>query len=119
MNVLKIRKSGTFYNVFDDDCYILYYLFGYSIKNNKIVFPKSALNKVINKLDEVKINYEVIGEDIKSNFKNLNKYLKFVDYGKNKYNKDIHFVNIMDKLDKVSSLKLEKILIAIENILDE
>ena len=41
-NVVKLRKSGTFYNTFDDDCYILYYLFGYGINNMKVGFPKSA-----------------------------------------------------------------------------
>ena len=50
MNVVKIRKSGTFYQVFDDDTYILYYLFGYNIINNRIGFPKSVINKVINRL---------------------------------------------------------------------
>lgn len=119
MNVVKIRKNGTFYNVFDDDCYILYFLFNYNIKNNKIGFPKSALNKVINKLDEFKINYEVLGEDIKNKFKNLNKYKKVVEFGKIKYNSDINFQNIIDKLKDVSDEKLERILMTIESILDE
>ena len=44
MNVVKIRKSGTFYQVFDNDIYIFYYLFNYNIKNNKVGFPKSVLN---------------------------------------------------------------------------
>ena len=119
MNVIKIRKSGTFYNVFDDDCYILYLLFNYNIKNYKIGFPKSALNKVINKLDELKINYEVIGEDLKGNYKKLNKYLKFLELGKVKYNKDINYQNIMDKLNNISEDKHDKILMTIESILDE
>ena len=33
MSVVKLRKSGTFYSVFDNDCYVLYYLFGYKINN--------------------------------------------------------------------------------------
>ena len=64
MNSVKIRKNGTFYNVFDKDMYILYFLLNYQIKNDKIGFPKSALNKVINILEENKISYEVIGENI-------------------------------------------------------
>jgi len=119
MNVVKIRKSGTFYTVFDDDCYIIYFLFNYNIKNSKIGFPKSALNKVINKLDELKINYEVVGVDLRGNYKNLNKYLKFVELGKIKYNSDINYQNIIDKLKDVSDEKLERILMTIESILDE
>ena len=46
MNAVKIRKSGTFYCVFDDDCYIVHFLLGYQINNQKVGFPASALNKV-------------------------------------------------------------------------
>ena len=119
MNCVKIRKSGTFYNVLDDDCYILYYLLGYDIKNYTVGFPKSALNKVINKLDECKINYLVIGENLGNNFRNLNKYNKILKSGKEKYNKEINYQNIINKLYKVSEDKLDKILKTIEEILDE
>lgn len=119
MNVVKIRKSGTFYQVFDDDSYILYYLFNYSIKNNKVGFPKSVLNKVINKLDDLKINYEVINENINNNFKNLNKYNKYRELGFNKYNKDIHYSNLIDKIKNIDEEKLDKILETIEGILNE
>ena len=119
MNNVKIRKSGTFYSVFDDDCYILYFLFGYKISNNKTGFPKSALNKVINKLDENKINYEVVGDTLKNNFKNLNKYQKFVKVGKEKYNNDINYQNIINKLSHANSSKLDKLLSTIEMILDQ
>lgn len=119
MNIVKIRKSGTFYSVFDDDCYILYYLFGYQIKHYKTGFPKSALNKIINAFSEKKINYEVIGEDNKGNFKNLNNYNKYLKLGKDKYNKDICYQNIIDKLYGASEDKLEKILKIIEDILNE
>lgn len=116
---IKIRKSGTFYSVFDDDCYVLYYLFGYNIKHSKTGFPKSALNKVINCLEENKINYEVVGEDIKGNFKTLNKYNKFYKLGLNKYEHDIHYEDIMGKLMNASEDKLDRILETIEVILDE
>lgn len=54
MKQLEIRKIGNFYYVFDDDCYVLYNLFKYKIQNNKTGFPISALNKVINTLEEKK-----------------------------------------------------------------
>ena len=119
MSIVKIRKNGTFYHVFDEDSYILYYLFGYNIKNEKVGFPKSVLNKVINKLEENKVNYLVVGENLNYDFKNLNKYAKYLKLGKEKYNRDIYYQNIMDKLCMVSEEKLDRILESIEAILDE
>ena len=119
MNVVKIRKSGTFYQVFDNDIYIFYYLFNYNIKNNKVGFPKSVLNKVINTLDDKKINYEVVGENINNNFKNVNKYNKYRELGFNIYNKDIHYSNLIDKIKNIDESKLNRILEVIENMLDE
>ena len=118
MNKVIIRKCGAFYNVFDDDCFILYFFFNYNIKNKKVGFPKSSLNKVINKLEEFKISYEIVGEETK-NFKNLNKYQKYIKLGLTKYNKDIKYQNITEKLYEVSEEKLEKILESIEKILNE
>ena len=119
MNVVKIRKSGTFYQVFDEDSYIFYYLFNYKIKNNKVGFPKSVFNKVINILDDKKINYEVIGENINNNFKNLNKYNKYKELGFNKYNHDIHYSNLIDKVKNINEDKLNKLLDIIERELNE
>ena len=71
-----VRKIGKFYNVFGDDCYLLYYLFDYKIKQNRKGFPSRAYNKVINKLEEQMIDYEIIGEGIKVSFKKKNNYNK-------------------------------------------
>ena len=119
MSVVKLRKSGTFYSVFDNDCYVLYYLFGYKINNYKMGFPKSAFNKVINTLEDNKISYEVIGENFSKNFKNLNKYNKFVGLGRKKYNNDTNYQDIMKKILKVSPEKLDQILSTIDTILNE
>ena len=94
MNAIKIRKNGTFYSIYDDDCYILYYLLNYQIKNNKVGFPKSALNKVISILEENKINYVILGGE--SNYRNL-----------------------VEKVKKVSPEKLDRILETISNIINE
>ncbi len=75
---MDIRKIGKFYNVFGDDCYLLYYLFDYKIKQNRTGFPSRAYNKVINKLEEQMIDYEIIGEGIKVSFKKKNNYNKYV-----------------------------------------
>ena len=55
---LVLVKNGSFYTTFNDDAYILNYLFGYKIVNNeKVGFPTSNITKVIDKLTTEKINY--------------------------------------------------------------
>ncbi len=106
---MKIRKIGKFYNVFDDDCYILYYLFDYKIKQNRTGFPSSAYNKVINKLEEQMIDYEIIGEGIKISFKKKNNYDKYVESGKDKYERKLKRQNLEGQLEKLSEQELKEL----------
>ena len=79
-NSLVLRQIGKFYNVLDDDCYILFYLFGYKISNYKSGFPFSALNKVKNELEEKKISFILKDKTgVKEfDFKRKNKYLFYL-----------------------------------------
>lgn len=115
---ITIRKHGWFYHVFDDDCYILYYLFDYKIINRKTGFPLSSLNKVINKLTDLSISYEVI-EEGKRDFKKLNKYSKYLKLGISKYDKDNKYLSIYSKLDSLDDTDLDKILEYIDGIINE
>lgn len=64
---LLIFKNGKFYNVYNDDAFIFHYLFNYKIlKDDKSGFPETGLVKVINTLDNEKINYQIIYKDRKS-----------------------------------------------------
>jgi len=119
-DTLLIFKNGTFYNTYKDDAIILNYLFGYKIlKDDKAGFPETSFTKVINELENRKINYQVITKDtnpIIKKFGNLNTYLKIL-------NKSLEFINIKDrvnriqeKLNNVTSVEtLEKILKVLEN----
>lgn len=115
---ITIRKHGWFYHVFDDDCYILYYLFDYKIINRKTGFPLNSLNKVINKLTDLSISYEVI-EEGKRDFKKLNKYNKYLKLGISKYDKDNKYLSIYSKLDSLDDTDLDKILEYIDGIINE
>ena len=115
---ITIRKHGWFYHVFDDDCYILYYLFDYKIINRKTGFPLNSLNKVINKLTDLSISYEVI-EEGKRDFKKLNKYNKYLKLGISKYDKDNKYLSIYSKLDSLDDTDLDKILKYIDGIINE
>ena len=59
-----IRKSGGFYSVFDDDAIVVSYLTGYKVVNGKAGFPINSLDKVINLLEDNKVNY-IVREGIK------------------------------------------------------
>lgn len=57
-------KAGNFYEVFNDDAFILNNLFNYKIKEFnfglRTGFPVIAYNKVLDKLNSFKINYLVL-----------------------------------------------------------
>ena len=58
-----IIKSGNFYYTFLDDTYILNYLFGYQIRENKIGFPLTAKAKVKSVLNRNNINLIEVIDD--------------------------------------------------------
>ena len=58
-----IIKSGNFYYTFLDDTYILNYLFGYQIRENKIGFPLNAKAKVKSVLNRNNINLIEVIDD--------------------------------------------------------
>ena len=64
------RKSGNFYQVFDDDAIILHSLFKYKIKDYRVGFPISSIDKVLEKLKEIHVDYKM-GEE-ETHFKDNN-----------------------------------------------
>lgn len=110
-----LLKNGGFYSVFGDSCYIMLYLFGYKIIDNRVGFPKSAYDKVVNKLDELCINYNDPIEGVNKDFKKKNKYNEFVVKGKNKYSITTRINGIIDKLSSLSESELDSILSYIED----
>lgn len=103
-NFLLIFKNGKFYNVYNDDAFIFYYLFGYKIlKDDKVGFPESGLVKVLNTIEDKKINYQIIYKDrnpIVKKYDKLNNYHKILGIA----------INYLEVRDKVTRLK---------NIIDE
>lgn len=109
-----LRKNGGFYCVYGDDTYILNYLFNYKIKDDKVGFPISVLDKVINGLEEKCINYELNNNLI--DFKNKNNYKKYYTLGKKKCNIDYRTNEIINKLNSLDEKKIDKILKYIEKL---
>lgn len=110
-----LLKNGGFYSVFGDSCYIMLYLFGYKIIDNRVGFPKSVYDKVVNKLDELCINYNDPIEGVNKDFKKKNKYSEFVAKGKNKYSITTRINGIIDRLSNLSENELDSILSYIED----
>ena len=108
-----IKTNGKFYNVYEIDAYIFNYLFKYKvIDNNKVGFPDSVYNKIINTLEDNTINYNVIFRDkdnIIKDFKNRNNYLKFKDRALEKIDIDNKVNMIIDKIKKCNKNDLERI----------
>ena len=97
-------KIGKFYNVYGRDSYIMYYLFGYKLKEIENIstcgFPVDSINKVMAKLENTKINYLLI--DRRNNYdvdqmldnKNLNTYIKT-------YEKAKEYINAKNRVNKI------------------
>ena len=102
-----IIKCGNFYEVFNEDSYVIHNLCNYKVRivgdNRKLGFPILAYNKVIDNLNKKKVNYIIVNEDKyiknKINRNNYNSYLEYTD-------------SIQDRIDliynKLNKLKDEK-----------
>jgi len=105
-----IQKQGIFYNVYGIDTYIINYIFNYQIKyyNKTFKIGFTNINKVINELNRLKINYIVI-DYIRKKFKNNNYYKYNIDNIK-------RINNIISKLktkilDELILTQIEKMLL--------
>ena len=103
-NYLILIKSGVFYITFNEDAGIMNSIFSYQIKNNKVGFPINGLDKVLQKLETLKVNNLIIDEEEKINEYNKNNYLMYF----NKVKKDL-FQNSLNEL------LLERIKYILEN----
>lgn len=64
-STLVLIKVGSFYVSYGMDAFVFSYLFSYQIKNDKVGFPLTALDKVLVELEDKKLSYLVInGEDM-------------------------------------------------------
>lgn len=99
---LILYKIGNFYNVIGVDIYIMKYIFDYKIIINnsieKIGFPMSNLNKVMDELNKLKINYLTI--DKEEGIAKVNYKKRFKDNNYNKYY--INSKSYCDKKDKIN-----------------
>ena len=116
------KNDGKFITCYNDDAYILHSIFGYKLvgegKNDKLVFPSTVIDKIIDKLDSLSINYEIYYKkelESSKDFKKKNNYQKYLEQG-------LLQVEIDKKVDlikyKLSRLDLKEVNKELEKILD-
>ena len=110
------RKSGNFYSVFDDDAIILHSLFKYKIKDNRVGFPISSIDKVTDKLKELHIDYKL--DDIITHFED-DKYDNYLIESKNKNSLDYKIKEIEEKISNANYNDLNKLIELIDNFFNE
>ena len=101
-----IIKSGNFYYTFLDDTYILNYLFGYQIRENKIGFPLTAKAKVKSVLNRNNINLIEVIDDYAYilESKNNNAYQETLKAAKS----NILISNMLNNLMSAIEIKVKK-----------
>lgn len=109
-----------FYNSFNIDAYILNFLLGFKVLDSgKCGFPESSLVKVLDLLDEKKIDYQIIytyQEPTIKEFGKLNKYKHFYDIAINNMDKKKRIDLLIEKISNANSDEVEKILKVLENV---
>ena len=119
---VKIVKSGIFYNVYGDDAFILNYLLNFKVRiANKTGFPEKSLEKVINTLEDNRVNYIVYENNLVTNKNTFSKnnYNKILKKAKINYLKNEELNTIIDKLKNLDESKTKELIELINNELKD
>ena len=121
-NYINLRKIGGFYQCFDEDAYLLFYLFGYKVNNGRAGFPISSINKVINALEDKQIDYIVMKSNDDKNimeYKRKNNYSHYIELSREAYNLELKKQSIEDKIRSMPFSEIEKLYKVIEDFVNE
>lgn len=116
------KNDGKFITCYNEDAYILHSIFNYKLvgegKNDKLGFPSTIIDKIIEKLEELAINYQIYYKkelEVSKDFQENNTYQKYLNEG-------LLQVEIDKKVDlikyKLNRLSLDEVNKQLENILD-
>ena len=117
MKELKIRKSGIFYETFDEDASILHYLFSYKMIDDRVAFPSNSLDKVLEIIKENKINYVLINKEgkQKEDFESDNNYEEILRRSLNREKIESCFLDIIPKLEALDEEVVTRFLEELES----
>ena len=117
--VVRLYKSGKFYNAFGDDGLILHELLGYKYieYKNSVGFPESAINKVESKLESEKISYSVYEKDnLLEEYKGIDKNYKIVlSKALKNYDIEKRLTRLKSKINNLSTEELERVIDSLED----
>ena len=117
--VVRLYKSGKFYNAFGDDGLILHELLGYKYieYKNSVGFPESAINKVESKLDSVNISYSIYEKDnLLEEHKGIDKNYKIVlSKALKNYDIEKRLTRLKSKINNLSTEELERVIDSLED----
>lgn len=114
--MINFRKAGNFYSVYDDDAIILHSLFKYKIKDDRVGFPVASIDKIIDKLNMLNIDYKIDNEE--THFTN-NKYNFYLIEAKNRVKMYYKVEEIMKKIEKLDFNQLNELITIIDGYLNE
>lgn len=116
--VVRLYKSGKFYNAFGDDGLILHELLGYKYieYKNSVGFPESAINKVESKLESEKISYSVYEKDnLLEEYKGIDKNYKIVlPKALKNYDIEKRLTRLKNKINNLTIEELERVIDSLE-----
>lgn len=116
--VVRLYKSGKFYNAFGDDGLILHELLGYKYieYKNSVGFPESAINKVESKLESEKISYSVYEKDnLLEEYKGIDKNYKIVlSKTLKNYAIEKRLTRLKNKINNLTIEELERVIDSLE-----
>lgn len=117
--VVRLYKSGKFYNAFGDDGLILHELLGYKYieyNKNSVGFPESAINKVESKLESEKISYSVYEKDnLLEEYKGIDKNYKIVlSKALKNYDIEKRLTRLKSKINNLTIEELERVIESLE-----
>ena len=110
--VIILFKIGEFYYEYGKDSYIISYLFSYKLKKleNNIpfsAFPKSALYKVLTKLEKEGISYIIVDKSL--NYEVIEKELSKVNKYIETYNKAHKYILNKNKIDNIYAYLIKNV----------
>ncbi len=98
-DVLILLVSGSFYVTYDIDGFILNYLFSYQIKNDRVGFPSSTFNKVIELLSSKDISCIVFDKEVQTEYlKKDNTYFSFLAKAQQDFNNQLMIRTLVDRI---------------------
>lgn len=123
--IIITQLSGKFFEVYDYDAFMFNYLFDYKILQNgktyKWGFPDSSITKIINKLSDLKISYQIIyrGRNPRvKDFKKINQYSKYKLIALQKLDIKERMDALVEKVKSLNEEQAKKVMLELEKCLE-